>query len=124
MSPPQSATMLNDFFARMAEVIFEHEGTLDKFIGDAILAVFGAPFEQPDHADRCRGGGAGDAAGARRDERASASDAPIRMRIAINSGRALTGDIGSPKRREFTVARRRRQHRVTPRGPSLSPIRS
>jgi adenylate cyclase len=100
--PQQIGEMLNDFFGRMAEVIFEHDGTLDKFIGDAILAVFGAPFDQPDHATRAVG-----AALAMQRELARANaehpDRALRMRIAINSGRALTGDIGSPKRREFTV---------------------
>ncbi len=100
--PQQIGEMLNDFFGRMGEVIFEHDGTLDKFIGDAILAVFGAPLDQPDHATR-----AVSAAIAMRAELARANlerpDNPVRMRIAINSGRALTGDIGSPKRREFTV---------------------
>jgi len=102
-APPQAiADMLNDFFGRMGEVIFEHDGTLDKFIGDAILAVFGAPFEQPDHATKAVA-----AALAMQRELIKANaehpDRPLRMRIAINSGRALTGDIGSPKRREFTV---------------------
>ena len=102
-APPQAiADMLNDFFGRMGEVIFEHDGTLDKFIGDAILAVFGAPFEQPDHATKAVA-----AALAMQRElvkvNADHPERPLRMRIAINSGRALTGDIGSPKRREFTV---------------------
>jgi adenylate cyclase len=100
--PQAVGDMLNNFFGRMGEVIFEFEGTLDKFIGDAILAVFGAPFDQQDHAARAVG-----AALAMRRElaqlNADSQDPPIRMRIAINSGNALTGDIGSPKRREFTV---------------------
>lgn len=100
--PQTIGEMLNDFFGRMGEVIFEYDGTLDKFIGDAILAVFGAPLDQPDHATR-----AVSAALAMRAELARANaeqpDRAIRMRIAINSGRAMTGDIGSPKRREFTV---------------------
>jgi class 3 adenylate cyclase len=85
----------------MADIVFDHEGTLDKFIGDAILAVFGAPFDQPDHAARCVA-----AALAMRKQLAQFNleqPRPIRMRIAINTGHALTGDIGSPKRREFTV---------------------
>jgi adenylate cyclase len=99
--PAAIGTLLNTFFAQMADVIFEHEGTLDKFIGDAILAVFGAPFDQPDHAARC----VATALAMRRQLAHFNLIQPrhVRMRIAINTGRALTGDIGSPKRREFTV---------------------
>lgn len=102
MAPVQVAELLNHFFTRMAESIFEFEGTLDKFIGDAILAVFGAPFSQDDHADR-----AAQAALAMQralaEINAAREDRKLQMRIALNSGRALTGDIGSPRRREFTV---------------------
>jgi adenylate cyclase len=99
--PAVIGDLLNSFFGRMADVIFDHDGTLDKFIGDAILAVFGAPFDQPDHPARCVA-----AALAMRRQLAQLNleqSRNIRMRIAINTGRALTGDIGSPKRREFTV---------------------
>jgi adenylate cyclase len=102
MEPAAIGELLNDYFGRMGEIIFEHEGTLDKFIGDAILAVFGAPFDQPDHAERCVAA----AIEMRRElgrMNAQRGGPPIRMRIAINTGRALTGDIGSPKRKEFTV---------------------
>jgi len=102
MSPLSIGDLLNDFFARMGEVIFEYEGTLDKFIGDAILAVFGAPLDQPDHATRAVAAALGMRAELAR-ANAERPERTLRMRIAINSGRALTGDIGSPKRREFTV---------------------
>jgi adenylate cyclase len=102
MEPYQVAQVLNQFFTKMADVIFEYEGTLDKFIGDAILAVFGAPFDQADHADR-----AVEAAMAMQRTLEEMNREPgarqMQMRIAVNSGRAMTGDIGSPKRREFTV---------------------
>jgi adenylate cyclase len=100
--PQVVGELLNNFFGRMGEVIFEHDGTLDKFIGDAILAVFGAPLDQPDHATKAVSA----ALNMRRElvrVNAERPDQPIRIRVAINSGRALTGDIGSPKRREFTV---------------------
>ena len=102
MEPAAVADTLNEFFAAMTDVIFDHQGTLDKFIGDAILAVFGAPFEQADHA-----GNAVQAALEMRRALARINErragAPLNMRIAIHSGKVLTGDMGSPKRREFTV---------------------
>ncbi len=102
MPPVQTASLLNGFLTRMTDVVFEHEGTLDKFLGDALLVVFGAPFDQAQHPLK-----AVQAALAMRRALADmnrATDGPkLAMRIAINSGVALTGDIGSPRRREFTV---------------------
>jgi adenylate cyclase len=101
LSPIQVAALLNAFLTRMTDVVFEHEGTLDKFLGDALLAVFGAPFDQPDHALK-----AVEAAIAMRHALADLNlqlDQKLEMRIAISTGVALTGDIGSPRRREFTV---------------------
>src|SRR5262249_19620386 len=73
-----------------------------KYLGDALLAVFGAPFEDPQHALK-----AVRAALAMRDAlpqlNKSHEGPQLQMRIAIATGRALTGDIGSPRRREFTV---------------------
>jgi adenylate cyclase len=101
LTPVQSAALLNAFLTRMTDVVFEHEGTLDKFLGDALLAVFGAPFDQPDHPLK-----AVESALAMRKALADLNtqlDQKLQMRISINTGTALTGDIGSPKRREFTV---------------------
>ena len=97
----QSAALLNAFLTRMTDVVFEHDGTLDKYLGDALLAIFGAPFDQPDHPLKA----VRSALSMRRAlaDMNSKQDHKLNMRIAINSGLALTGDIGSPKRREFTV---------------------
>jgi adenylate cyclase len=103
MAPRDVARLLNDYFSRMVEVIFQHEGTVDKFIGDGIMAVFGAPYEQPDHALRAVRA----AMDMRRDlallnaERRPAP--PIEIRVGINSGRVVTGPIGSSTRKEITV---------------------
>lgn len=99
LSPSEVATMLNRCFAEMCEAVFQEDGTLDKFIGDAVLAVFGAPLAQPDHALR----GLRAAARMRRAIAALRGEPPIVLRIALNSGIATVGDIGSPKRREYTA---------------------
>jgi len=101
LAPSEVASLLNRFFSEMTEAIFAEEGTVDKFIGDAILAVFGAPVEQPDHARR-----AVRAAQAMRRSVVrlnAAGGRPLRVRYAINSGVAIAGDVGSARRREYTV---------------------
>jgi adenylate cyclase len=102
LAPSEVASLLNRFFSAMTDAIFAEEGTVDKFIGDAILAVFGAPVEQADHARR-----AVRAAQAMRRSVAKLNAAgggrPLRVRYAINSGVAIAGDVGSARRREYTV---------------------
>ncbi len=102
LSPHDVARLLNSCLASMSEAVFEQNGTLDKFIGDAVLAVFGAPFDQPDHPLRA----VRTAQGIRRrigELNRGRGEDPLAVRIAINSGLAMAGDIGSPKRREYTV---------------------
>jgi adenylate cyclase len=102
MPPQQVAILLNNCFARMTDVVFEHEGTLDKYIGDCLLAVFGAPLDQPDHAVRAVK--TAQAIGRELDKiNQETNGPPLKLRMAINSGVALAGDIGSPRRREYTV---------------------
>ncbi|MBK8251623.1 MAG: adenylate/guanylate cyclase domain-containing protein [Polyangiaceae bacterium] len=103
--PEQVVAMLNELFTVLSEVVFRHGGTVDKFIGDCIMAVWGAPIHQPDHADR--------ALAAAEDimhflEVAAAEwrkkyDAEVRLGIGVNSGEAIVGNIGSDKRMEYTV---------------------
>jgi adenylate cyclase len=102
MPPQKVAALLNRYFSRMTEVIFQSEGTLDKFIGDALLAVFGAPLDQPDHAERAIVTAKAMRA-ALAQLNAELGGTPIQVRMAINSGNALAGDIGAPNRREYTV---------------------
>ncbi len=101
----QIVALLNELFSVLTEIVFRHGGTVDKFIGDAIMAVWGAPVAQEDHAAR--------ALGAAEDmmrflETANEGwsekyDVQIRLGIGVNSGEALVGNIGSDKRMEYTV---------------------
>ena len=103
MSPSAVSLLLNDYLSRMTEVIFRHEGTLDKYIGDAIMAVFGAPIDMPDHAQRAI------RTALEMQERlaewnAERREGPeLRIRIGINSGKAVAGEIGSVNKKEYTV---------------------
>ncbi|PYQ22691.1 MAG: hypothetical protein DMF79_05445 [Acidobacteria bacterium] len=103
MSPSQVALVLNDYLSRMTDVIFKYEGTLDKYIGDAIMAVFGAPLDMPDHAFRAI------KVALEMQERLAEFNADhkegphLRIRIGINSGKAVAGEIGSVNKKEYTV---------------------
>lgn len=103
MTPRAVADLLNEYFSRMADVIFAYDGTIDKFIGDGVMAVFGAPYPQPDHAERALRV----ALEMRRCLEAWNADRapapPIEIRVGINSGMVVAGPIGSKRRREITV---------------------
>ncbi|MGH9671516.1 MAG: GAF domain-containing protein [Terriglobales bacterium] len=97
--------MLNDYFTRMIEPIFRYEGTLDKFIGDAIMAVFGAPLKHTDDAERAVRA-ALDMRRALRDynrERLAKGMPLIETGIGITMGEAVSGNIGSEQRMDYTV---------------------
>ncbi len=104
MEPLMLANILNRAFEVMTEQVFARGGTLDKYIGDAIMAFFGAPQPDPDHARH-----AVDAAIAMQQVLLQLNrDRPegwpeLHMRIGINSGEAFAGDIGCEKRMDYTV---------------------
>ena len=105
MPASEVATFLNQHFTLVDACVEASEGTVDKYIGDAVMAFWGAPGEQPDHAARaCRTAVAvAEALQADNALRAQKGLAPVRMRIGIHSGRAVVGDIGAPSRVNYTV---------------------
>ena len=98
--------LLTEFFTLSSDAVFACGGTIDKFIGDAVMAFFGAPLDQPDHADARRGGRPEDPRGHGRRGTGSGparGDPPLEVRIAVNTGEAIVGDIGSERRVDYTV---------------------
>ncbi len=98
-------TLLNELFSVMSEVVFRHGGMIDKFIGDCLMAVWGAPVADAQHAER--------ALAAAEDmmrfleiaavEWKKKYDVEVRLGVGVNSGEAIVGNIGSDKRMEYTV---------------------
>jgi len=102
--PEEVVALLNRYFSRQVEVIFRHGGTLDKFIGDAIMAFWGAPTASPDHARRAVAA-AMDMSAALEELRSGlgALGTELEIGIGIHSGRAVVGFIGSSDRLDYTV---------------------
>ena len=105
LPPEEVAAFLNQFFSLAADAIFEYGGTLDKFIGDAVMAFFGAPLPQPDHAERAVRTGLK----IQREldhwneQREAEGLDRVAVRVAIHSGPVVVGDIGSARRVDYTV---------------------
>jgi adenylate cyclase len=99
--------ILNYYFGEISQAVFDHGGTLVSYLGDGMMSVFGAPLEQPDHADR--------AVAAAREIilerlprvnewiRAQGYGEGFRMGVGVNSGEIMTGNIGSERRMEYTT---------------------
>ena len=105
MAPEAVAAHLSEYFAVMVDLVFEHGGTLDKFIGDAILAVWGAPLALADATTRALAAArAMQADLALLNARWAAAGRPtLGVGIGLHHGEAFTGTIGSPRRLEYTV---------------------
>ncbi len=105
MSADELSRLLTEFFTLASDAVFACGGTIDKFIGDAVMAFFGAPLEQPDHAERAVAAALKIREGmaAWNTERATRGDPPLEVRIAVNTGEAIVGDIGSERRVDYTV---------------------
>ncbi|GMU67000.1 MAG: hypothetical protein AMXMBFR36_32740 [Acidobacteriota bacterium] len=105
LQPGEVAEMLEGFFTPAVEAIFREGGTLDKFIGDCVMAFFGAPVHQQDHAARAVRAALAilDAQDTWNADRAARGLPTLQVRIAINSGPVVVGDVGSRKRVDYTV---------------------
>ena len=105
LAPGKVLDLLNEVHSCMVEVVFAHGGTLDKYIGDGLMAYFGAPIAQPDHAARAlRCAHAMRSAFQKLNSiRAVAGKAELRLSIGLNTGPAVVGAMGAANRREFTA---------------------
>ena len=104
-TPEEVSESLNEYFEIMVETVFEYDGTIDKFMGDCLMVVFGAPLFQEDHYSRVvkcalKIKSAIENLSKSRVER---GQVPIQLGIGINTGEAMVGNIGASKRLEFTV---------------------
>lgn len=103
--PQVIVDMLNEYFERMVDVIFKHEGTLDKFVGDEIMALFGSPVSHEDDALRAVST-ALEMLEVLHDfnaERVARGEEPVKVGIGINTGPVIAGYLGSSKALEYTV---------------------
>ncbi len=105
MPPKDLVAMLREYFTLMVDAVFQYQGTVDKFIGDSIMAIFGAPTPQPDHAERA----VRTALEMKRmlhgfnQNRIESGKEAIRIGVGINTGHVVVGNIGSVQRLEYTA---------------------
>ncbi len=105
MKPAQVVDMINDYLGECTDVLVAHHGTLERYEGDAIRAMFGAPIHHPDHAVRaCLAGLEMQHVVARLRDRYHETHRPeFKMRLGLNSGQAIVGNIGARNRFNFTM---------------------
>jgi adenylate cyclase len=105
LSASELVSVMNEFFTAMTDVVLEHRGMLDKYIGDSLMAVFGAPVNDPHHAvNACLASIGMRSALASLHSRWSAQGRPcLEMRVGINTGPMVIGNVGTERRFDYTV---------------------
>jgi adenylate cyclase len=105
LTPDATARLLTEYFSEMAECVFRHGGTLDKFIGDAVMAQWGAPWSAPDDADRALEAALEMLSGLERlNRRWAAEGRPVlQVGVGLNYGEVFAGYLGSERRLEYTI---------------------
>ncbi len=105
LHPNQVVALLNEYLGTMTAVLFDEGATIGDFMGDGILAYFGAPLHMPDHAERaCRAAVRMQTESVQLNERLAAMGfPPLTTRVGLHTGDVVVGNIGSDQRRDFTV---------------------
>ena len=105
MDAGEVATFLNDHFTIISACVEEEGGTIDKYIGDSVMAFWGAPEHQADHAERAVRAAMAIAAAVEADNerRRQAGKPAMRLRVGLHTGEVVVGNIGSPGRVNYTI---------------------
>jgi len=105
LTPEELVHLLNEYLTVMTDIVFKYDGTLDKYMGDAIMAIYGAPLEQPDHPARACRSALEMMAGLKQlnDKWIAEGKAPLDIGIGINTGMMMVGNMGSDQRFDYTV---------------------
>ncbi len=103
--PEALVSQLNEYFSRMVDIVFQHKGTVDKFVGDMVMALFSAPLDDPEHAEHAVQAAADMVGELGRLNRKWAAEgkAQLDIGIGINSGDMIAGNIGSSTIMSYTV---------------------
>lgn len=102
-TPPEIVGFLNQYFTKVEQIIFENNGMLDKYTGDGIMAIFGAPIETAEHAKMACNAALGFKKLSALTIEAKNQSIPLITRLGINSGNFVVGNIGSSNRMDYTA---------------------
>jgi adenylate cyclase len=105
LPPEVVSAMMNEYFTAMVDVILAHRGLVQDFIGDAIMAVYGAPLDDPEHCWHAARSAVGMHAALESLNRAWEADGrgPLAMGVAVHTGPVFAGTLGAPRKKKYAV---------------------